>query len=199
MRKADLANDLSSVPSSTGGIARLACDRLRDAAIDPAPIMFGAGLTIEDVEDRKRRLDAGAQVRMLELAARELQDDCFGFRLARDFELGEIGLLYYVMASSERLSDALRNAERYCAINNEGVRLRISSERSFTIAIEYLNLDRPSDRHHIEFWLVTLVRICRTVTSSRLAPKQIKLRHRRPETTPDVRSFLGCEIDFAAE
>jgi hypothetical protein len=29
------------------------------------------------------------------------------------------------MASSERLADALRNAERYCAINNEGVRLLV--------------------------------------------------------------------------
>jgi AraC-like DNA-binding protein len=51
----------------------------------------------------------------------------------------------------------------------------------------------------MEFWLVTLVRICRTLTSSRLAPKQIKLRHSRPVTPPDVRSYLGCEIDFAAD
>jgi AraC-like DNA-binding protein len=161
--------------------------------------MLGAGLTIEDVEDRKRRLDAIAQLRVLELAAKELQDDCFGFRLARDFELGEIGLVYYVMASSEKLADALRNAERYCAINNEGVRLRVSLERRFAVEFEYRNVDRLSDRHHMEFWLVTLLRICRTLTSSRLAPKQIKLRHTRPETPPDVRFLLGCEINFEAD
>ena len=198
MRKGDLANGLSSMPSATGGIARLACDRLRDAGIDPAPAMLGAGLTTEDVQDSKRRLDASAQVRVLELAAKELQDDCFGFHLARGFELGEIGLLYYVMASSERLADALRNAERYCAINNEGVRLRLSLEPTFTIGLEYRNIDRLSDCQHMEFWLVTLVRICRTLTNSRLAPKQIKLKHFRPSTPLDVRSDLGCEIDFAA-
>ena len=192
-------NSLSSIPSATGGIARLVRDRLRDAGIDPASVMFGGGLTIEDVQDSKRRLDASAQVRVLELAAKELQDDCFGFRLAGRFELGEIGLLYYVMASSERLADAVQNAERYCAINNEGVRLRVSLDRMLVIGIEYLNIDRLSDRHHIEFWLVTLIRICRTVTSSRLAPKQIKLRHFRPQTPAHVRSFLGCEIDFAAD
>jgi AraC-like DNA-binding protein len=161
--------------------------------------MSGAGLTTEDVQDRKRRLNASAQIRVLELAANELQDDCFGFRLARDFELGEIGLLYYVMSSSDRLVDGLRNAERYCALNNEGVRLRVSLERTLAIGFEYLNIDRLSDCHHMEFWVVTLVRICRTLTSSRLAPKQIKLRHFRPETPPDVRSHLGCEIDFAAD
>jgi AraC-like DNA-binding protein len=195
----DLASGFSSIPSATGGIARLACDRLRKAQRDLAPVMSGAGLTTEDVEDRKRRLEASAQVIVLELAAKQLQDDCFGFHLARDFELGEIGLVYYVMASSERLADALRNAERYCAVNNEGVRLRVSLEPTLAIGLEYLNVDRLSDRHHIEFWLVTLVRICRTLTSNRLAPRQIKLRHFRPETPADVRTHLGCEIDFAAD
>jgi AraC-like DNA-binding protein len=198
MRKGDLANRLSSIPRATGGIARLAFDRLRAAGINLAPVISGAGLTPEDVEDRQRPLDATVQVRVLELAAKELQDDCFGFHLARGFELGEIGLLYYVMASSERLADALQNAERYCAINNEGVRLRVSLERKFAIGFEYLNIARLSDRHHMEFWLATLVRICRTLTNSRLAPKQIKVKHFRPETPPDVQSHLGCEIDFAA-
>lgn len=192
-------NRLSSMPSTAGGVARLAYDRLRIAGLDPAPVVLGAGLTIGDIEDRKRRLDARAQVRMLELAAEALQDDCFGFHLARDFELGEVGLLYYVLASSERLADALRNAQRYLAINNEGVRLRVSSEGGLAIGLEYRNINRLSDRHQIEFWLITLVRICRTITSTRFAPKQVKLRHFRPETPADVRSYLGCEIDFAAD
>ena len=47
--------------------------------------------------------------------------------MARSFDLREIGLLYYVMASSDRLADALRNAERNSRINNEGVPLRCHS------------------------------------------------------------------------
>ncbi|MFQ3458835.1 AraC family transcriptional regulator ligand-binding domain-containing protein [Bradyrhizobium sp. UFLA01-814] len=194
-----LASALPSIPSSAGGIARLTCARLRDAQVDPAPIVSAAGLAIDDVEDRKRRIDARAQVRLLELAARELQDDCFGLHLAQGFELGEIGLLYYVMASSEHLVDALRIGGRYCAINNEGVRLRSSLDRGFAIGFEYVNIDRSSDRHHAEFWLVTLIRICRALTDGRLVPKQIKLRHSRRETPLDVRSLLGCEIEFAAD
>jgi hypothetical protein len=139
MPDSNLATSLSSIPSSAGGIARLACDRMRNAGLDPAPVMASAGLTIEEVQDPKRRLDTRAQVRALELAAKELQDDCLGFHLARDFELGQIGLVYFVMASSERLVDALRNAERYCAINDEGVRLRVSLERVFNIGLEYLS------------------------------------------------------------
>jgi hypothetical protein len=51
--------------------------------------MLGAGTTIEEVQNRQRRLDASTQLRFLELAANELHDDWFGFRLAQDFELGE--------------------------------------------------------------------------------------------------------------
>jgi hypothetical protein len=39
------------------------------------------------------------------LAAEELRDDFLGFHLARSFDLREIGLAYYVMASSEQLAD----------------------------------------------------------------------------------------------
>jgi AraC-like DNA-binding protein len=190
---------LSSIPRATGGIARLAHRRLRDAGIDPAPVILSAGLEISDLENSKPRLDASKQAEMLELAARELQDDCLGFHLAQSFELGEIGLVYYVMASSERLADAVQKAERYCAINNEGVRLRSSTKYAFAIELEYRGVDRLSDRHHMEFWLVTLVRICRTLTNSKLAPERIKLRHFRPQTPPNVRSFFGCSIDFAAD
>jgi AraC-like DNA-binding protein len=154
---------------------------------------------VADIENPKLRLKADAQVKVLELAARELQDECLGFHLARDFELGQIGLVYYVMASSEQLADALRNAERYCAINDEGIRLRVSADRTVSIGLEYLNIDRPYDHHHIEFWLVTLVRVCRAITRARLAPKQIKVKHLRTQTPPDVRRHLGCEIDFGAD
>jgi len=190
---------LNAMPSATGGIARLACMRLRKQGRDPASVLAIAGLTIQEIEDSKRRLSAEAQLKLLDLAAAELQDEHFGFRLARDFELGQIGLVYYVMASSERLIDALANAERYCAINNEGVRLSISTDPDLAIGLQYINVDRHTDRHHAEFWVVTLVRIVRTLTGGRIAPLRIRLRHLRRPIPADIRSHLGCEITYAAD
>lgn len=194
-----LTSGFSSIPTATGGITRLACAALRKRGKDVRPTVTGAGLTVQDVEDPECRLPASAQIKALELAARELQDDYLGFRLARDFELGEIGLVYYVMASSERLVDALRNAERYCAINNEGVRLRISTDGDLTIGFEYLHVDRPSDRHHAEFWLVALLRICRALTAADLIPGKITLRHQGAQVPADVGAHLGCKITYAAD
>src|SRR3954471_15670663 len=135
-------SDIRSIPSATGGIARLACARIREARKGMAGVLAGAGLTAGQGDDPKLRLEVRTQIKVLDLAAGELQDECLGFNLARSFDLREIGLLYYVMASSERLEEALRNAERYSGINNEGVRLRFRSDHSAVIALDYHNVER---------------------------------------------------------
>ena len=191
--------DFRSIPSATGGIARLACVRMREAGKGVAAVLSGAGLTIAEVNDPSLRLTVRTQIKVLELAARELQDEFLGFHLARHFDLREIGLLYYVMASSELLADALRNAERYSAINNEGVRLHLRSGRATVIELDYLNVDRRSDRHQIEFWITTLVRICRQLTNTRLASPRMSVRHHRDSMPAEYRSFLAGDIEFDAD
>jgi AraC-like DNA-binding protein len=166
---------------------------------DSTLILSKVGLTPEQARDPAIRLEVRSLIKLLELAAGELQDEWLGFHLARSFDLREIGLVYYVIASSDRLADALRNAERYSQINNEGVRLRFSMQgQTATIALDYVNVDRRADRHHTEFWLVTLVRICRQVTNSRLAPSRLKTKHFRNEMLPEFRAFFGVDIEFGA-
>ena len=191
---------IGSIPRATGGIARLACARLGEMGKDPAPVLAKAGITAQQASNPAIRLEVRTQIRLLELAAGELQDELLGFHLARSFDLREIGLLYYVVASSERLEDALRNAERYCRLTNEGIRLRFSlQDRAATIALDYVNVDRDFDRHQIEFWLVALVRMCRQVTDTRLAPAQLKMRHFRNGTPAEFRAFFGCDVEFGAD
>ena len=188
-----------SIPSATGGIARLACARLGEMGKDPAVILSKAGLTPEMARDPAVRLEVRTQIKLLELAAEELQDEWLGFHLARNFDLREIGLVYYVVASSDQLADALRNAERYSQIMNEGIRLRFSMQDGpAAIALEYVNVDRDADRQQIEFWLVTLVRVCRQVTNGRLVPSRVKTRHFRNGVPAEFRAFFGVDVEFGA-
>ena len=187
-----------SVPSATGGIARLVSTRLIEAGIDPAPLLARAGLTVEQIDNRNARLSAQSQIKLLELAADALPDDFIGFHLAQDYDLREIGFLYYVLASSEMLADALHRAERYSGIANEGISLQARTGKEAAIALNYVGMDRRSDRHHMEFWLVSLVRLCRQLTNRRLVPSRVKVMHRRSKIPPAFRSYLGCEIEFGA-
>src|SRR4051812_29129458 len=190
---------LCSIPRATGGIARLACARLRELGKDVPAVLAEVGARPEQVNDDAIQLEVPKQIKILELAAEALKDEHLGFHLARNFDLREIGLVYYVVASSEHLADALLNGKRYCRIMNEGIRLDVRLEdRTVAIALDYVDVDRHSDRHQIEFWLVTLIRICRQVTGTRLAPRHVRIRHRYDETPTELRRFFGCDIEFGA-
>ncbi len=189
----------NSVPSATGGITRLACARMREASVHLAPLLSRAGLALEQIDDRSARLKVQSQIRFLELAADALQDDFLGFHLARDFDLREVGLLYYVLASSEVLADALDRAERYSGIMNEGIALQIRAGRETAIALNYVDVERQSDRHQIEFWLTSVVRVCRQLTGRRLMPSRVRVIYHRRRTSPELRSFLGCEVEFGSD
>jgi AraC-like DNA-binding protein len=187
------------MPSATGGIARLVYARLREAGVPTAPLLSRAGLTVEQIEDRSVRLKVQSQIRFLELGAEALQDDCLGFHLVQDYELRELGLFYYVLASSDIIADALGRAERYSGIVNEGISLRCRAGQETAIALVYVDVERRSDRHQIEFWLMSLVRLFRQLTNRRLVPSRVRVVHRRPRTPAEFRSFLGCEMEFGCD
>jgi hypothetical protein len=89
---------LASVPTASGGLSRLAADRLCRAGIRLEPLLSRAGLTIEQIDDPEQRIDARKQIAFLEIAADALNDDSLGFSLAEEFDCRDLGLLYYVMA-----------------------------------------------------------------------------------------------------
>jgi AraC-like DNA-binding protein len=186
------------MPSATGGIARLVCASLREAGIPLYPLLSKAELTVEQIDDRSIRVNARSQIRLLELAADALQDDLLGFHLARGYDLREIGLVYYVLASAGMLGDALDRVVRYSGIANEGVELKFRPTREVSIGIHHVGVKRLSDRHHIEFWMVSIIRLCRQLTNRRLVPSRIRVVHHRPRMPAELMSFLGCEIEFAA-
>jgi AraC-like DNA-binding protein len=189
-----------SIPSATGAIARLACARLREFGKDAADILSEVRARPEQVYNDAIRLEVSKQIKILNLVSEKLQDELLGFHLARNFDLREVGLVYYVIASSGRVADALLNAKRFCAIMNEGVRLQTrQDDRTVSITLDYVDIERQSDQHQIEFWLVTMVRIFRQVTDTRLALRHLRIRHKRDETPAEFRTFFGCDVDFGAD
>src|SRR5262245_21169679 len=112
---------LASIPMAQGGLTRLAVARLRCAGVPVATILKRVGLTAELIAEPEERLGVRSQIALLDEAAIALKDNCIGFTLARDFDPREIGLLYYVMESSQTLGDALKRVARYSKITNEAL------------------------------------------------------------------------------
>jgi AraC-like DNA-binding protein len=186
------------LPSATGGIARLVTTRLREARIAPKPLLTQAGLTLAQIDNSETRVPVQSQIRLLELAAEALDDDLLGFHLACDCEPRQLGLVYYVLTSSETLADALAKAARYGSIVNEGVALAIRDGRETALALRYVSVERRGDRQHIEFFLTILVRIIRQLTNRRLVPDHVRVLHHGNKMPAEFRSWLGCGIEFGA-
>jgi hypothetical protein len=58
---------IDSVPSATGGIARLVCEHIRESGIQLAPLLSKAGLTVEQIDNPNARLKVRSQIKFLEL------------------------------------------------------------------------------------------------------------------------------------
>lgn len=185
-------------PSTTGGIVRLAITRAVRQGVDLRSLLRRTGLTARQVKDRQARIPAAGQITLLGLAAEALGDELLGFHLAEEFDLREIGLLYYVMASVPTLRHAFANAGRYCAITNEAVALTCSRTADMRVRLEYVGVARYADRQQAEFWIASLVRIARQLTATRLAPVGLALMHPRCPESDLMETWLGCAVEFSA-
>jgi Arabinose-binding domain of AraC transcription regulator, N-term len=129
--------DLALQPDALGVATRWAAGRLREAGILLKPLLRSAGLSVSQINRKDMRIGVASQIKFLELAAKALKDPLLGFRLGRDAEPREVGLIHYVAASSETLGDALDRAQRYSSIVNAGLVLKCLEARNFTIALRY--------------------------------------------------------------
>jgi hypothetical protein len=191
--------DLASIPTAQGGLSRLAIARLTSAGVPVAPLLKRAGLAPEVIADPAERLSVRSQIALLDEAAIALKDDCLGFTLARNFDPREIGLLYYVMASSQTLGDALKRVARYSQITNEALVVRYREGNRLMISLSYSGVPRHSDRHQIEFCMFAVLRVCRVLTGQNLVPQHFSIAHHRSGATSEMAQFVGTKVEFGAD
>jgi AraC-like DNA-binding protein len=139
------------------------------------------------------------QIRLLDEAAIALKDDCLGFTLARDHDPRKIGLLYYVMASSQTLGDGLRRVARYSRITNESLVVGYREGNRLIINLSYSGVPRHSDRHQMEFCMFGVLRICRLLTGQNIVPQHFSIAHHRSGSTSEMARFVGTKVEFGAD
>jgi AraC-like DNA-binding protein len=189
---------LTRFPMASGGLMRLAYAYAIKEGLEVGPLLKKAGLTPQQVDDSAVRLSVKSQIAFLNLVAGSAGDDLLGFHLAQDFDLREIGMLYYVMASSDTLGDALQRAARYGRMVNEGMQLKYQENERLTMAFEYIGVARHQDRHQIEFFMVAMVRLVRQLSGSNLSPGRVNVAHHRDRFHSPFRKFFGCEVAFGS-
>jgi AraC-like DNA-binding protein len=189
----------SSLPTAAGAIARAAYARALEARLGVEPLLLSSSLTPQQIKNSTVRIPVKNQIKFLSLVAKELPDPFLGIHLAEGIELREVGLTYYVLASSETLGDALRRLARYSGITNEGICITFHEGKEITVRFDYVGVSRSSDCHQIECFVAILLRLCRQLTGLSLSPTGVKLAHRRTELPAEIRKVFGCKVSFESD
>jgi AraC-like DNA-binding protein len=187
-----------SIPTATGGIAKAAYAEALQAGVDVGPVLKACNLTAHQLKDPQWRMPVETQIRFLNRVADALSDAYLGAHLAERIDLRQLGLLYYVLASSETLGDALARVARYSGISNEAIHITCREQKDIIIKFQYEGVTRLGDVHQIEFFVVTLLRTCRQLTGRYLLPERIKLAHRRTELPAKMKKLFGCDVLFGS-
>ncbi len=195
---ADELNHLGRLPTASGTLTRLACERVRARGVALDPLLRQANLTLSQIEDASIRIKVRDQIKFLNLAAAALDDDLLGFHLALEPDLRQIGLLYYVLTSSETMLEAFRRAARYTSIVNDGIVQTGIEGGHFGMAMRYVGVSRHLDTHQIEFWMTVLMRVCRKLSGLRLFPSRVRFAHHRKTNTAELAELFGDSLEFGS-
>ncbi|WP_198411760.1 AraC family transcriptional regulator [Microvirga flavescens] len=187
----------ASLPTASGVLCRLAAEHAAQAGIRIAPLLRKADLPLSLTNDESLRVTSKSQIVFLDLVANALQDPLLGFHLARDMDMRELAPLYYLMASSSKLGDALDNAARYSAVVNEAVRVSVArSAATFSIDYEYVGIERHLDRHQIVFWITYTLRAARALTNRALTPTYVGFVHQSEADNSEMERYFECPLKF---
>ena len=185
-------------PRTAGFMTRLAYDHAHQAGIPVRTLARRAGLTPGAIRDWHARLDARAQSAFLESVAAALDDYSLGFHLAQRADLRAAGLLFYVLASSSRLIEVFQRGARYTSLVNEGVTQRCIDRRVIGLELHAASAARHTNRHEVEFWLTTLLRLSRQLTDKRLVPERVCFAHVRGPSAAEVGKYFSCDVEYGA-
>ncbi len=184
-------------PSVTTLAIRQALRALQRRGVRAEPLVERAGLAGYALRAPETRVPASRQGRFLELAAKALGDDGLGLHLAAGTNLRELGLLYYVTSSPQRLRDALNLFLAYSKLINESLILR--SHRlgaHYVVEFEYSGVAAQDVSVNTEFWAALSLRAMRQFTGRQLSPISATLPHFAHGETKPFAQFLGCPVEF---
>lgn len=169
------------------------------AGASPECVLAAADLTIEDLTDLDRMIDAERVARLFEAAARETRDDCFGLHLGSTYEFTAIGALSYAVLNAPTVGTALANFERYGATHTTHGRIALVRTGDRAELIYDLGIgDHELCRQLADGSAVVGVKLMRHLTGADWRPERVQLGHARPRDTSEHVRLLGPALTFGA-
>jgi len=178
--------------------ARLVVQDLEKRGIDAAAGLRNAGLGAFALADEEGWIPFVKHSALLDCAADQTGDSCYGARLAAKIDIRDGDTLGYIGLASGTLEDVLRNLERYLRVVTEAIQVRL------TVDGEIATLEGVGDRElllhcgqAVEFATSLLLSLYRTSTGRHIKPIEIRFSHRRKDGAEELKRILDCPVRFS--
>jgi AraC-like DNA-binding protein len=193
----------SDVPASpflwTRGVAaRETLHYLDRNGIDADPLLSSAGLSRSQLSQESGGVSVASQCRFLELAAAETSDSLLGLHVAAEMDLRDIGILFYLTASSATVADAFEYLARYVGTTNEAVLVEVSRGKAETVVTvrHTLAFEEPR-RQFSECTTLAFIRALHRETNRDFVPSRLTFVHARNSDLRELHRLLRCPVEFA--
>ena len=187
----------NSPPTVLSAWPKTIVNDLRQQGRNVDKILGEAGLDLRTVNREGGRIPWLGQARLLEIAARELDDVCYGVHLAARVDIRDADLIAYLGLASRTLGDALANLARYVRVFTEAARLDLSTDDGAVI-VGFIPAE-PSyfhQRQQTEFTVGVFLHAYRAFTGRNIVPLEVSFIHDRREKLGEVARLFGCKVNY---
>ncbi|WP_162918654.1 AraC family transcriptional regulator [Taklimakanibacter deserti] len=177
--------------------ARMVVDKLKQAGADLEAALAEAGLELRMLNKADAWIPFTDHARLLEIAARELSDDCFGLNFSATIDIRDAGLLAYLGIASRTVEEAMHNLARYLRVFSEAyqISLKVAGETG-TLTIIPLHSSYGQSRQAVEFSYGVVIHAYRQLAGIRLAPLSVQFVHNRRSHLDQFAKQFGCPVKF---
>ena len=182
-------------------ISLAAATGLTDAIVaaggNPLRVLRAVGLERATLESEDGFIPSSTFARLLEAAAQETGDDCFGLHFGEHFNPKDIGALVYIIANSPTVAAAIHNIERYFHMHNEAATVNFSIEgRQGYLRYLLTGLPPRSLRQQNEFSMAVTVRTFRLIAGTGWKTREVQFAHHAPASNVEHIRVFGRHISF---
>jgi len=173
---------------------------LREAGIDPRPLLAASGLAASAFDDADTRLPFHAATHLLLAAAQATGRADFGLLVAQRFEFTSLGLLNLLVQRAPTVGDALRQLERHLQLHDRGAVVYLKHSDANLVALGYAvhDADLPGVGLAYDLSMAIGANLLRALCGPTWRALQVLLPRSRPIVPLAWRRSCGAPVIFDA-
>jgi AraC-like DNA-binding protein len=170
---------------------------LKRHGADVESALAKAGLEQRAINNPDGWIPFDAHARLLEIAADQLNDECFGLHFSKTVDIRDVGPLGYLGLASKTVEEGLINLCRYLRVFSEAFQIELKITKD-TGTLHIVPQD-PIHAHHrqaVEFAFCLVLHAYRQLTAKRISPTAVHFLHHRRSQLSTFAKYFGCPVKF---